>query len=132
MCHESLPKAYTLIMARTLRLFMLVEAATFVVAASVHAGFLISGYAHREARIAETVIGAVLLVGAMATWIRPASARAAGLVAQGFALLGTLVGIFTIIIGIGPQSVLDVVYHIAIVAALVWGLVVAWRMRIVA
>ena len=111
---------------------MLIEAATFMVAASVHTGFLIRGYEHREARIAETVIGIVLLVGAMVTWIQPTSARAAGLAAQGFALLATFVGIFTIIIGIGPRSVLDIAYHVAIVAVLVWGLAVAWRTRIVA
>jgi hypothetical protein len=70
--------------------------------------------------------------GATLTWVRPASARAAGLAAQGFALLGTLVGIFTIVIGVGPRSVLDIIYHVAIVAVLVWGLVVAWRTRIVA
>jgi hypothetical protein len=116
-------------MAKTLRLFMLVEAATFIVAASIHAGLLIAGYAHREARIAETIIALVLLVGAALTWIRPMSARAAGLAAQGFALLGTLVGIFTIAIGIGPRSALDIVYHVTIVAVLVWGLVVAWRAR---
>ena len=119
-------------MIRILRRFMLVEAATFLVAASIHAGFLFPGYEHREARIAETVIGIVLLAGAMLTWIRPASARAAGLAAQAFALLGTFVGIFTIIIGIGPRSVLDVVYHVAIVAVLVWGLAVAWRVRMLA
>jgi hypothetical protein len=91
-----------------------------------------SGYEHREARNAETVIGVVLVAGAMLTWIRPASARAAGLAAQGFALLGTLVGIFTIVIGVGPRSVLDIIYHVAIVAVLVRGLVVSWRTRIVA
>ena len=111
---------------------MLVEAATFMVAASIHAGFLIPGYEHREARIAETVIGLVLLAGAAVTWIRPASARAAGLAAQGFALLGTFVGIFTIIIGIGPRSVLDIVYHVAILAVLVWGLAVARRTHVLA
>jgi hypothetical protein len=36
--------------------------------------------------------------------------------------LGTLVGIFTIIVGVGPRSVPDVVYHIVMVLVLVWGL----------
>src|SRR6266511_135020 len=102
-------------MARILRLFMLAEAVTFIAAASIHAGLLIPGYEHREARIAETVIGIVLVAGAMLTWIRPASARAAGLAAQGFALLGTLVGIFTIAIGVGPGTAPDIAYHITIV-----------------
>jgi hypothetical protein len=55
-----------------------------------------------------------------------------GLAAQGFALLGTLVGIFTIVVGVGPRSVLDIIDHVAIVAVLVRGLVVSWRTRIVA
>jgi hypothetical protein len=117
-------------MAKILRLLLLVEAATFIAAASVHAGALIRGYEHREARIAETVIALVLIAGATMTWVRPAFARAAALAAQGFALFGTLIGIFTIAIGIGPRSALDVVYHVIIVAVLAWGLVVAWRARI--
>jgi hypothetical protein len=48
-----------------------------------------------------------LLVGLAWTWIRPASARAAGLAAQGFALVGTLVGIFTIAVGVGPRTAPD-------------------------
>jgi hypothetical protein len=119
-------------MATTLRRFMLIEAATFIVAAAIHAGQLFSGFEHREARIAETVIAVVLLGGATLTWIRPSSARAAGLAAQGFALVGTLIGIFTIVIGIGPRSVLDIAYHVAIVGVLVWGLAVTWRARVTA
>jgi hypothetical protein len=48
-------------------------------------------------------------------------------VAQGFALLGTLVGIFTIIVGVGPRTTPDVIYHIAMVGLLVWGLATAAR-----
>jgi hypothetical protein len=117
-------------MASTLRRFMLIEAATFIVAASIHAGLLMAGYEHREARIAESVIALVLLAGAMLAWVRPASARVAALAAQGFALVGTLIGVFTIAIGIGPRSALDVVYHLAIVAVLLCGLLVAWRARV--
>jgi len=53
--------------------------------------------------------------------------RAAGLGAQAFALVGTLVGIFTIAIGVGPRTGPDIAYHIAIVAVLVAGLIVAAR-----
>jgi hypothetical protein len=53
--------------------------------------------------------------------------RPIGLAAQAFALLGTLVGVFTIAIGVGPRTVADIAYHLAIVVALVWGLVVAAR-----
>ena len=114
-------------MLRSIRFFMLVEAVTFIAAAFVHAGLLASGYEHREARIAESVIAGVLLAGVAVSWIRPQWTRRAGLATQGFALLGTLVGIFTIAIGIGPRSVADVVYHIGIVIVLLSGLVVAAR-----
>ena len=50
-------------MAQVIRRFLLVEAATFMTAAAIHGGWLISGYEHREARIAESIIAAVLLGG---------------------------------------------------------------------
>jgi hypothetical protein len=117
-------------MAQVVRRFLLVEAATFVTAAAIHGGWLISGYEHREARIAESVIAAVLLGGAAIAWARPAWTRAAGLFAQGFALFWTLVGIATIAAGVGPRTGPDVLYHIAIVAVLVWGLTVTRRVRV--
>lgn len=110
-----------------IRSLMFLEAAAFLAAALIHTGLLVAGYEHREARIAETVIAAVLLAGAAVTWVRPRSTRRAALAAQGFALLGTLVGIVTIAIGIGPRSVADVVYHVAIVIVLVAGLILAAR-----
>ena len=116
-------------MRQTIRLFLLLEGASFVVTGLVHAGVLVDGYAHRQASIAESVIGGVLLVGGGLTWARPARTRPLGLAAQGFALLGTLVGAFTIAVGVGPRTVPDIVYHVAILAALVWGLVVAARAR---
>jgi multisubunit Na+/H+ antiporter MnhB subunit len=106
---------------------MLFEAATFVVASLIHAGLLVAGYEHHEAHLAEAVIALVLIVALTLTWIRPAWSRAAGLGGQGFALLGTMVGLFTIAVGVGPRTVPDVAYHIGIVAVLVWGLRVAWR-----
>lgn len=109
---------------------MLFEAATFFLASLIHAGVLFPGYQHPQARIAESVIAAVLVAGVLVSWARPVWTRWAGLLAQGFALLGTLVGIFTIIVGVGPQTVPDVVYHIAIVIVLVFGLGVATRARV--
>jgi len=90
-------------------------------------GVLVDGYEHRESRVAESVIALVLLAGLALSLIRPAWTREAGLAAQGFALLGTLVGVFTIIVGVGPRTAPDIVYHLGIVAVLVWGLVVAAR-----
>lgn len=113
-------------MAR-IRLFLLLQGASFVVASLVHRGVLIEGYEHDKAAVAEAVIGAVLLGGLVLTWVREASTRTIGLSVQGFALLGTFVGLFTIAIGVGPRTAPDLAYHAAIVAALVWGLVVARR-----
>ena len=114
-------------MTQRIRAFLLVEVAAFAAAALVHSGLLVHGYEHGQARVAESVITLVLLAGLVLSWVRPPWTREAGLVAQGFALLGTLVGIFTIIVGVGPQTAPDVVYHIAIMAVLVWGLLVAAR-----
>lgn len=112
---------------RTIRLFLFLEAATFIIASLIHSGRLIQGYEHPQARIAEGVIAIVLLGGLALTWIRPMSVRAVGLAAQGFALLGTLVGVFTIAIGVGPRTPPDIAYHVAILVVLVWGLRVAAR-----
>ncbi len=113
--------------ARAIRFFLLFEAATYVGAALVHFGILIGGYEHRAAGTAESVIAAVLLAGLATTWLTPAVTRGTGLAAQTFALLGTLVGLFTIAIGVGPRTVPDLAYHVSIVAVLIWVLVVAKR-----
>ena len=114
-------------MAQRIGLLMLLEGATFVVAALIHGGVLLAGYEHQQASIAESVIGSVLLVGAALAWARPTWTREVGLAAQGFALLGTLVGVFTIIIGVGPRTTPDIAYHLGIVVVLAWGLVMAAR-----
>jgi hypothetical protein len=116
-------------MIRTIRFFLIVEAVAFVTAAFSHFGLLFAGYAHHRASIAESVIAFVLLLGLAVSFVRPTLAAGAGLAAQAFALLGTLVGIFTIIIGVGPRTVPDVAYHVAIVMVLATGLVVTSRGR---
>src|SRR5438034_11691254 len=116
-------------MTRAIRPFVFFEGAAFVAAALTHFGVLMHGYEHQKAGTAESVIGIVLLVGWALTWILPRSTRGIGLAAQGFALLGTLIGIFTIAIGVGPRTVPDIVYHIGILVVLGSGLVVAVRAR---
>ena len=108
-------------------MFMLFEAATFVAASFIHSGNLISGYEHHQARVAEGVIAIVLVAASALTWIRPTWTRQAGLGGQGFALLGTLVGIFTIVVGVGSRTVPDIAYHFAIIVVLIWGLIFAKR-----
>ena len=112
---------------RKIRLILLFEAAAFFAASLVHSGVLIRGYEHEGARIAEGVIGAVLLLGLALTWGGEAWARRAALAAQVFAILGTIVGLFTVIIGVGPRTVPDVIYHIAIILVLIAGLVAMRR-----
>jgi|RhiMetdeSRZDD1v2_1073273.scaffolds.fasta_scaffold436815_1 hypothetical protein len=114
-------------MRTTIRLFLLIEGVSFLAAGLIHRGVFITGYAHQQASIAETTIAIVLLVGFGLTWIWPAQTRPIGLVAQTFALLGTLVGVFTIALGVGPRTAPDIVYHLTILAVLTWGLVVAAR-----
>jgi prepilin signal peptidase PulO-like enzyme (type II secretory pathway) len=116
-------------MTRTIRILLLVEAATFVLASLIHSGWLVAGDQHHQARIAEGVIAAVLLVAVVVSWIHPAWTRRTGLVGQGFALLGTLVGVFTIAVGVGPRTVPDVVYHVGIIVVLALGLRVTARWR---
>jgi hypothetical protein len=110
-----------------IRLFLLVEGASFLTAGLIHRGMFISGYAHQQASIAETSIAIVLLAGLALTWIWPARTRLIGLIAQTFALLGTLVGVFTIAVGVGPRTAPDIAYHLTIIAVLIWGLVVTAR-----
>lgn len=114
---------------RTTRALLGVEGASFLLAAMIHAGMLVQGYEHQEAMIAEGIIGTVLLVGLAMTWVRPRSMFSIAAVVQAFALVGTLVGAWTIIIGIGPRTIPDIVYHVVIVVMLVMGLGVTWRAR---
>ena len=113
-------------MSETIQFLLAFESAAFVVAALVHFGFLANGYEHTKAGIAETVIGTVLALGLIIVLIRPRLTRLIGLVVQGFPF-GTLVGAFTIIIGVGPRTLPDALYHVAIVILLAWGLMVTWR-----
>jgi hypothetical protein len=43
-------------MTPTIRILLLLEAATFVLASLIHSGWLVAGYQHHQARIAEGVI----------------------------------------------------------------------------
>ncbi len=114
-------------MTRTIQGFLLFEAATFAAAAMVHFGILLDGYEHRRAGVAESVIAFVLFAGLALTWLGRAWTRRVGLAVQAFALLGTLIGLFTIAVGVGPRTAPDIAYHVAIVAVLAWGLLAAQR-----
>lgn len=109
------------------RTLLALQALAFLLAALVHAGVLAGGYEHREAMIAESVIAGVLTLGLLATQAAPGRARAIGLGVQAFALVGTFVGLFTMWIGIGPQTAFDLVLHAGFVTLLAAGLIVVFR-----
>jgi hypothetical protein len=110
---------------RTTRVFLAVQAAIFVAAASIHFGLTLSGYQHQAAGTAETIIAVVLVLGLVLTWAR--FARWAAIAAQIFGVVGVLVGLFTIAIGVGPRTAFDLVLHGLMLVALVTGLVVTAR-----
>lgn len=110
-------------------LHLAIEAVAFIVASLVHFGVLLDGYEHDKMRIAE-----VLLLRFGVSLARPDVPRAADITAQAFALVGTLVGLFTIAIGIGPRVALDLSHQAGILRVLGWGPLwalrgdsVAWR-----
>ena len=111
----------------TIPLLMFVEAIAFFIASAVHSGAFIDVSVDPAANIAEGIIGAVLLVGAIVTTVRPLWTRVVGVLAQGFGLLGSLIGLYLAIRGVGPNTVPDVIFHVAIVAMLAIGVVAALR-----
>ena len=119
-------------MTRVARWFLWIEAAAFGAAALLHTGVFGGGHLHGKAATAETVIGLVLVAGLLATFMAPQRSRGIALGVQGFALLGTIVGLITIAIGVGPRTALDLMMHAGFVATLVLGMVrVAGRNRAV-
>jgi hypothetical protein len=117
-------------MMHAIRLLLLFEAATFIVAALIHRGHIVEGYGHQRAHIAESVIAAVLFGGFLLSLFMKVWTRNVAIVVQAFAIVGTLIGIFTIIVGVGPRTVPDIVYHIAIICVLVAGFIVARRLPV--
>ena len=104
---------------RIVRIFLLAQAAIFVVAVSIHFGWQFTGYQHRAAGTAESIIACVLITGLLLTWSR--WARVAAIAAQSF---GVLVGLFTIAVGVGPRTALDLAIHALMLVVLIAGLVV--------
>lgn len=107
---------------KIMRSIVMLEAAAFLAAALTHFGLLIDGYRHRQAANAESVIGCVLLIGWIITLVRPSLATRSAVGAQSFAVFGTLVGVFTIVVGVGPRTMPDIIYHACILTLLLSGL----------
>jgi hypothetical protein len=121
-----------MMMTNLVRWLLSLDALVFGTAALIHAGVLVRGYEHGKAETAESVIALVLLAGLVASVTSPSSSRTIGLGAQGFALAGTLVGVLTIAVGIGPRTALDLALHAGMIALLVGGLVGVARRPVVA
>jgi hypothetical protein len=112
---------------RTVRGFLVLQVVIFLAAASMHFGLLLSGYVHHAAGTAESVIAIVLLAGLALTWAPPAWNLRAAASAQAFGGFGTLVGLLTIAIGIGPRTNVDLAIHGLMLVVLTSGLVVTVR-----
>lgn len=112
-----------------LKLVIALQVLLLGAAALVHAGILTAGYEHSRAATAEGIIALVLLAGLILSAIPSLPAHSLLLSVQIFALLGTLVGAFTIAIGVGPQTAGDIVFHAFLLAVLVIGLVLAVRAK---
>lgn len=105
------------------------EVVLYAIPSLIHRGLLVPGHVHAQAATAETVIAVAFAIALIATWIRPAGLRTAGLIAQIFALLGTLVGAAMIAIGVGPRTTIDIGIHIVMLATLIVGLIWFWRSK---
>lgn len=66
------------------------------------------------------------LVGLVLTFTRAADVRSIALGVQGFALLGTLIGI-TLVLTVGPTEAFDVTVHSIMLATLLAGLATTFR-----
>jgi hypothetical protein len=111
---------------RTLRSILALAALSLVVAAALHAGLVIPG-AFDSAAIYETGVATILIVGLGLTFVGPGWARWGGLGALVLALGGASIGLYMALRGIGPNTVLDIVYHVALIGLLLVGIAVAWR-----
>jgi hypothetical protein len=113
-----------------LRLIIALEVLLFGAASLVHAGLLVAGHEHARAATAEGVIAAVLLLGLVLSTLPSLPAQALLLSVQIFALFGTLIGAFTIAIGVGPRTGGDIVFHGLLLIVLVTGLVLGLKPEI--
>lgn len=110
---------------RVIRALLLLEAATFAIAAVIHA--VVLAPADPQAATEESVITIGLLIGLALSWAGLLSVSTIGMLWQAFALFGTLVGFVTIATDVGAVSVPEIAYHGGIAVVLVVGLRLAAR-----
>jgi hypothetical protein len=105
-------------MKRAMSAVLVLEAATFEVAASLHYG------RWNKAALPEAIIGGILVLGAVGAF--RGSWRAA-LTATALSIVGVSIGVATIVAGIGPQTAPDVTYHVVILSVLLGSMVALLR-----
>ncbi|EJT05200.1 hypothetical protein [Rhizobium sp. CCGE 510] len=108
---------------KALTILFLIETCLYATASLTHAGFILEGHEHHQAMIAEAVIAATLLLGLISLILNRRWSRTAAFCAQAFALFGTLIGAFTIAVGVGPQTTLDYITHGVMILLLLLGLI---------
>lgn len=113
---------------RGIRTLLVVEAVAFAVASLIHAEVILPGNPDSAASTAEGIIAGVLLLGAAASFVRPRWTRVTALAVQGFALVGTSIGLY-LFVRLDPDKVADIVFHVVIWLVLAGGLVLAARLR---
>ena len=107
------------------RTFLFAEAAAFAIAAVVHADLPAEEYGHPDAITFEGMLAGILFLGYSLSRYDQSWTRRIGIVVQGIALLGTVIGRFSIIAGAGPPIIFDLVFYRVITAILLWGLIVS-------
>ncbi len=114
---------------RAVSVLIVLEAATFLVAALLHTGVPVPlGLAVLEepvivpATIVEGLCGFFLAIGAYAIFTHRSWAWTAAFSAHVFSVLGVLLGIFALSVGAGPRTDLNDVYHRVVLVALLVGL----------
>jgi hypothetical protein len=105
------------------RVLLVLEALAFAAAALVHSGAIPRSNAHHRAAIAESVIAVILLGGWALTFLSFNVAQGAAVTVQALALFCTIVGMVATVIGIGPQTIPDTVFQLAMLLVLISGLI---------
>lgn len=100
---------------------------SLLVASSIHFGYLVDGYQDDGAALPEAIIGSVMLVGLALSWSPEPWGRRAAISALVFGLAGSLLGLVLVVIGIGPRTVPDIIYHVLLVTTIATGLFLAVR-----
>jgi hypothetical protein len=113
--------------ATTVRGFLLVQIAMFLVLVTIHFGLLVGGYAHPAAATTQLVIEVVLVFGLLLTWTPPPWSQRAATAAQLFGTVGVLVGLFPFALGIGPRTILDLSLNVILLLTLIAGLALTKR-----